>query len=154
MMSDHKPSALPSANVPSRPPGLERARDLGFFERYLTVWVLLCMAAGIGLGALLPGAATALNGMTIANVNVPVAVFLFAMMYPIMVQIDFSEVVEAVRNGVSHHGRRPPWRRIGPANAVERSACGPSRASTRKTRSRSSAQGSLRWHRFEDALEL
>jgi len=98
MMSNHKPNALPPANVPSRPPGLERARDLGFFERYLTVWVLLCMAAGIGLGALLPGAAEALNGMSIANVNVPVAVFLFAMMYPIMVQIDFSEVVEAVRN--------------------------------------------------------
>lgn len=76
----------------------EKARNLGFFERYLTVWVLLCMAAGIGLGALFPGAARTLNGLTVANVNIPVALFLFAMMYPIMVQIDFSEVAEAVRN--------------------------------------------------------
>lgn len=90
--------AIPRSAQPSRPPGLERARDLGFFERYLTIWVLLCMAAGIGLGSLFPQAAQALNAMSIANVNIPVAIFLFAMMYPIMVQIDFTEVVEAVRN--------------------------------------------------------
>jgi ACR3 family arsenite transporter len=71
---------------------------LGFFERYLTLWVLLCMAAGIGLGTLLPGAAEALSALKIAEVNLPVAIFLFAMMYPIMVQIDFGEVAEAVRN--------------------------------------------------------
>jgi len=74
-----------------------RARDLGFFERYLTVWVLLCMAAGIGLGAAFPAVAETLNAIKIAEVNLPVAVFLFAMMYPIMVQIDFGEVVEAAR---------------------------------------------------------
>jgi len=77
---------------------VERERSLGFFEKYLTVWVLLCMALGIGLGALFPGAAAALNALKIAEVNLPVAVFLFAMMYPIMVQIDFAEVVEAVRS--------------------------------------------------------
>ncbi len=94
MNTDH-PIADPSGDRVRR---LETARDLGFFERYLTVWVLLCMAVGIGLGALLPGAAETLNSLSIANVNLPVAVFLFAMMYPIMVQIDFNEVVEAVRN--------------------------------------------------------
>jgi len=78
--------------------GYERARSLGFFEKYLTVWVLLCMAAGIGLGYLLPDAARALNSLKIAEVNIPVAMLLFAMMYPIMVQIDFREVVEAVRH--------------------------------------------------------
>lgn len=78
--------------------GRERARSLGFFEKYLTVWVLACMAAGIGLGYLFPGAARALNALKVAEVNIPVAIFLFAMMYPIMVQIDFSEVVEAVRH--------------------------------------------------------
>ncbi len=85
MNTDH-PIADPSGDRVRR---LETARDLGFFERYLTVWVLLCMAVGIGLGALLPGAAETLNSLSIANVNLPVAVFLFAMMYPIMVQIDF-----------------------------------------------------------------
>ncbi|MEW6522074.1 MAG: ACR3 family arsenite efflux transporter [Bacillota bacterium] len=79
-------------------PRQEKGRELGFFERYLSVWVLLCMAAGIGLGALFPRAAEFLNGLAVAQVNIPVAVFLFAMMYPIMVQIDFSEVVEAIRH--------------------------------------------------------
>lgn len=75
-----------------------KERPLGFFERYLTLWVALCMGAGIGLGAMFPRAAARLNALSIAQVNIPVAVFLFAMMYPIMVQIDFSEVVEAVKH--------------------------------------------------------
>jgi len=73
----------------------EKARDLGFFERYLTVWVLLCMAIGIGLGALFPGAAEVINSLSIEQVNIPIAILLFFMMYPIMVQIDFKQVVEA-----------------------------------------------------------
>ncbi|MEW6080501.1 MAG: ACR3 family arsenite efflux transporter [Bacillota bacterium] len=75
-----------------------RERGLGFFEKYLTLWVLLCMATGIGLGALFPRTSEFLNSLSVAQVNIPVAIFLFGMMYPIMVQIDFSEVVEAVKN--------------------------------------------------------
>lgn len=78
--------------------GLEKARPLGFFQKYLTLWVLLAMAGGIGLGALFPQTAKLLNAMSIARVNIPIAFLLFGMMYPIMVQIDFSEVVQAVRN--------------------------------------------------------
>ncbi|MBS4026104.1 MAG: ACR3 family arsenite efflux transporter [Clostridia bacterium] len=73
----------------------EKGRDLGFFERYLTLWVLLCMATGIGLGAAFPGAAELINSMSIEQVNIPIAVLLFFMMYPIMVQIDFKQVIEA-----------------------------------------------------------
>lgn len=72
-----------------------KGRDLGFFERYLTLWVLLCMAAGIGLGAAFPGAAEVINGFSIEQVNIPIAILLFFMMYPIMVQIDFKQVIEA-----------------------------------------------------------
>ncbi len=73
---------------------------LGFFEKYLTVWVLLCIGVGIGLGSVAPGVAKTLDGMTI-NVNgapvvsIPIAICLFFMMYPIMVKIDFAEVVKA-----------------------------------------------------------
>ncbi|RJX21950.1 MAG: hypothetical protein C4575_02745 [Desulforudis sp.] len=56
------------------------------------------MAVGIGLGALLPQTAEVLNAMSIAQVNIPIAFLLFGMMYPIMVQIDFSEIVQAFRN--------------------------------------------------------
>ena len=75
----------------------EKEYELGFFHKYLTLWVALCIMAGIGLGAAFPGAAQFLNSLSVAQVNIPVAIFLFAMMYPIMVQIDFSEVVNAVK---------------------------------------------------------
>lgn len=70
---------------------------LSFFHKYLTLWVALCILIGIGLGAAFPKAAAFFNSLSIAQVNIPVAIFLFAMMYPIMVQIDFSEVVNAVK---------------------------------------------------------
>lgn len=74
------------------------------FERYLTVWVGLCIIAGILLGRAAPGIARALDGMAISVkgapvVSIPIAVCLFFMMYPIMVKIDFAEVVKAGRSG-------------------------------------------------------
>lgn len=75
----------------------QKEYELGFFHKYLTVWVALCILIGIGLGAAFPKIAGFLNSLAIAQVNIPVAVLLFAMMYPIMVQIDFSEVVNSVK---------------------------------------------------------
>jgi ACR3 family arsenite transporter len=73
---------------------------MGFFERYLTVWVVLCIVAGIALGKYAPEVATALDGMAITVngapvISIPIALCLFFMMYPIMVKIDFHEVVKA-----------------------------------------------------------
>lgn len=74
------------------------------FERYLTIWVGLCILAGILLGTIAPGFAKALDGMSI-NVNgapvvsIPIAICLFFMMYPIMVKIDFTKVVKAGKSG-------------------------------------------------------
>ncbi|MBW2314840.1 MAG: ACR3 family arsenite efflux transporter [Deltaproteobacteria bacterium] len=70
------------------------------FERLLTVWVFLCMVAGIALGRIAPGLARSLDGMTLdvdgaPVVSIPIAVCLFFMMYPIMVKIDFTEIVAA-----------------------------------------------------------
>jgi ACR3 family arsenite transporter len=78
-------------------------KGLGFFERYLTLWVVLCIAAGIVLGKIAPGIATFLDGLALyvgdaPVVSLPIAVCLFFMMYPIMVKIDFGEVVKAGRN--------------------------------------------------------
>ena len=79
------------------------ANDLGFFERYLTVWVGLCIVVGIVLGKLAPGLASFLDGLSLyvngaPVVSIPIAICLFFMMYPIMVKIDFGEVVKAGRN--------------------------------------------------------
>ncbi len=73
---------------------------LGIFEKYLTLWVVLCIAGGIVMGKLAPGVAGALDGMSISVqgapvISVPIAICLFFMMYPIMVKIDFAEVVQA-----------------------------------------------------------
>jgi ACR3 family arsenite transporter len=72
-------------------------KKLSPFERYLTLWVFLCIAAGILLGKTAPGIAVKLDSLSIYNVSVPIAICLFFMMYPIMVKIDFSEVMEAAR---------------------------------------------------------
>ena len=74
------------------------------FERYLSIWVLLCIIAGILLGKIAPGVAQYLDGMAIyvkgaPVVSIPIAVCLFFMMYPIMVKIDFSEVIKAGKSG-------------------------------------------------------
>ena len=76
---------------------------MSLFERYLTVWVLLCIAGGILLGKVAPELATHLDEMSISAkgtpvVSIPIAVCLFFMMYPIMVKIDFAEVVKAGRS--------------------------------------------------------
>ena len=78
-------------------------KGLSIFEKYLTVWVVLCIVGGILLGKLAPGVARALDGMAISVngapvVSIPIAVCLFLMMYPIMVKIDFAEVVKAGRS--------------------------------------------------------
>jgi ACR3 family arsenite transporter len=75
---------------------------MGRFERYLTVWVLLCIVAGVLLGKLAPGVAASLDRITLdvdgaPVVSIPIAICLFFMMYPIMVKIDFAEVVKAGR---------------------------------------------------------
>ncbi len=71
--------------------------QLSFFERYLTVWVLLCILAGIALGRLFPGVAVALDAMSVYQVSIPIALCLFFMMYPIMVKIDFSQAKRAAQ---------------------------------------------------------
>ncbi len=75
----------------------EQQRSLGIWEKYLTVWVFLCIIAGILLGRLFPGLSTTLSGMEVAKVSIPIAICLFFMIYPIMVQIDFRRVAIASR---------------------------------------------------------
>jgi ACR3 family arsenite transporter len=77
-----------------------QGKGLNIFEKYLTAWVILCILGGITLGKLAPGLARALDGMAIyvnkaPVVSIPIAICLFFMMYPIMVKIDFAEVLKA-----------------------------------------------------------
>lgn len=77
--------------------------SMSVFERYLTLWVALCIVAGIALGKLAPGLARTLDGMSLSVngapvVSIPIAIALFLMMYPIMVKIDFARVARATRS--------------------------------------------------------
>jgi ACR3 family arsenite transporter len=70
---------------------------LSIFEKNLTLWVLLCIGAGIILGKLAPEIAIKLDSLSVYQVSIPIAICLFFMMYPIMVKIDFGQIVEAVK---------------------------------------------------------
>jgi ACR3 family arsenite transporter len=74
---------------------IHEERQLSFFEKYLTLWVIGCIALGILLGKLFPRAAITLDAISVYQVSIPIAICLFFMMYPIMVKIDFHEVVKA-----------------------------------------------------------
>lgn len=72
---------------------------IGLFEKWLSVWVALCIAAGIGLGSALPGVFQFLAGLEYASVNLVIAVLIWGMVYPMMVNVDFTSL--------RHIGERP-----------------------------------------------
>jgi len=76
---------------------------ISFFERYLTVWVALCIVAGIALGQLLPAVFHAIGAMQLARVNVPVGLLIWVMIVPMLVKIDFGALAQV----------RSHWRGIG-----------------------------------------
>ncbi|PKM21918.1 MAG: arsenical-resistance protein [Gammaproteobacteria bacterium HGW-Gammaproteobacteria-14] len=67
---------------------------MGLFERYLTVWVALCITTGVGLGLLIPDVFAVIAGIEYAHVNLVVAVLIWAMIFPMMVQVDFTAIKE------------------------------------------------------------
>src|SRR6516164_9165845 len=79
----------------SNPESNPSPKRLALFERYLSVWVFLCMVAGVALGSLLPGATAALSRMQFgqgSQVNVPIGVLLWLMIYPMMLKVDFTAI--------------------------------------------------------------
>ncbi|MFY3385978.1 ACR3 family arsenite efflux transporter [Paracidovorax sp. MALMAid1276] len=73
---------------------------MNVFERYLTVWVALCIVAGIGLGQAFPGAARAVGALEVARVNLPVGLLIWVMIIPMLLKVDFGALGE-----VRHHVR-------------------------------------------------
>jgi len=74
-----------------------KSKKLSFFEQYLTIWVLLCIVVGILIGKNAPNFAIVLNDFSIYQVSIPIAICLFFMMYPIMVKIDFTQVMRSAK---------------------------------------------------------
>jgi arsenite transporter len=79
------------------------APSLGVFERYLTLWVALCIVAGIALGSIFPGLFRLVGRAEVAQVNLPVAVLIWLMIVPMLLKIDFASMLHV----------REHWRGIG-----------------------------------------
>jgi len=75
----------------------EERRELGLFEKYLTLWIAICIIIGLLLGRFLPALGQYLDSLKFANLSIPIGVLLFFMMYPTVVGIAFSDVKKAVR---------------------------------------------------------
>jgi len=70
----------------------EEQKQIGVFEKYLTLWVAICIAAGIAIGHFAGDSISFLSDLEISNVNIPVAILIWLMIYPMMLQIDFSSI--------------------------------------------------------------
>lgn len=82
---------------------IEERKPMGLFARYLTLWVILCIVIGIGLGHLFPDLFQMLGGMEVASVNIPVALLIWLMIIPMLLKVDFAAL----------HQVKEHWRGIG-----------------------------------------
>ena len=77
----------------------QKQKGIGFFERYLTLWVALCIVVGVAIGRFLPVIPQTLSKFEYANVSIPVAILIWLMIFPMMMKVDF--------NSVKNVGKRP-----------------------------------------------
>ena len=77
---------------------MKREIGINFFEKYLTVWVILCMISGILIGRYLPQIPFALGKLEYANISMPIAILIWLIIYPMMLKIDFKSIVGATKN--------------------------------------------------------
>lgn len=77
---------------------MEQEKKMGFFEKYLTVWVIICIAIGIGMGSIAGEEIQFIADIELYHVNIPVAVLIWMMIYPTMVQVDFSSLKDIGKN--------------------------------------------------------
>ena len=72
--------------------------DMSFFDKYLTLWVALCMVAGVMIGKFLPGIPAFLGKFEYANVSIPIAVLIWVMIWPMMMKVDFTSIKNVGKN--------------------------------------------------------
>lgn len=76
----------------------KKTSGIGFFEKYLTLWVVLCMVAGVLIGQFLPGIPAFLGRFEYANVSIPIAILIWLMIYPMMLKVDFQSIKDVGKN--------------------------------------------------------
>jgi ACR3 family arsenite transporter len=78
--------------------GEKKTSGIGFFEKYLSLWVILCMAAGVLIGKYLPAIPAFLGQFEYAKVSIPIAVLIWLMIYPMMMKVDFASIKNVRKN--------------------------------------------------------
>ncbi|MEI6306736.1 MAG: arsenical-resistance protein, partial [Deltaproteobacteria bacterium] len=76
-------------------------KKMSFFDKYLTVWVAICMLVGVALGKVIPHAVASLRGLEFgqgSQINIPIAILIWLMVYPMMLKVDFGSVVNVGKN--------------------------------------------------------
>jgi ACR3 family arsenite transporter len=76
----------------------KKSSGIGFFEKYLTLWVILCMVVGVLIGRFLPGIPAFLGRFEYANVSIPIAILIWLMIYPMMLKVDFQSIKDVGKN--------------------------------------------------------
>ena len=71
---------------------MEKKQGIGFFEKYLTIWVAICIIIGIAMGQWLPAIPQKLSAFEYAHVSIPMAILIWLMIYPMMLKVDFQSV--------------------------------------------------------------
>lgn len=77
---------------------MKEKKGISFFEKYLTIWVLLCMSLGILIGKVFPQVAQVLSKMEYYNISIPIAILIWIMIYPMMMKIDFNSIKNVKNN--------------------------------------------------------
>ena len=76
----------------------KEATGINFFQKYLTIWVILCMVIGILIGKFIPIIPDLLGKMEIAGISIPIAILIWIMIYPMMLKVDFQSVKQVGKN--------------------------------------------------------
>ncbi len=77
---------------------MEQERKISFFDKYLTLWVILCMILGVIIGEFIPDVPTFLSKFEYSNVSIPIAILIWLMIYPMMMKDDFKSIVKVKEN--------------------------------------------------------
>jgi ACR3 family arsenite transporter len=86
-------SGAPELDSPHRVEQQASSKELGVFGRYLTAWVAICIVVGVAIGEFVPAVPDTLSEFIYAQVSIPVAILIWLMIFPMMVQIDFASIL-------------------------------------------------------------
>ena len=76
----------------------KKSEGINFFQKYLTIWVFICMVVGVIIGKLLPAIQNALGNLEISGISIPIAILIWIMIYPMMLKVDFQSIKQVGKN--------------------------------------------------------